>query len=71
MLHLAGGIQGVVRRREGSHYFIADRFDDGALMRFCCRAHDVHAGENHVASAKVAHHLIDVRTANDVGKQNG
>jgi hypothetical protein len=71
VLHAAGGIQRIVCRREGRHDFIADGLDHGAVILLCCRAHDLNAGEHHVASTQIPHDLVDPGAADHVGKQNG
>ena len=71
VLHAAGGIQRVVRRRERRHDLIADRLDDGAVILLGRRAHDLDAGQHHVAGAQIAHDFVDPRAADDIGKQNG
>ena len=71
LLHLRGGIQGVVRGGEGRHDLIAHGLDDGAVIFFGGAAHDFDADGDHVARAQVAHQLVQTGRADDVGEQYG
>ena len=71
VLHAAGGVQRVVRRRERRHDLIADRLDDRAVILLGGGTHDLDAGQHHVAGAQIAHDFVDPRAADDIGEQDG
>ncbi len=71
LLHLRGGIQGVVGSGEGRHDLIAHGLDDRAVILFGGAAHHVDADRDHIARAQVAHELIKTGRADHVGEQYG
>jgi hypothetical protein len=71
VLHPAGRIERVVRRRERRHDLVADRLDHRSVVLLGRRSHDLDAGQYHVAGAQVAHDLVDARAADHIGEQDG
>jgi len=71
LLHLGGGVQGIVRRGKGRHDLIAHGLDDGAAVLLGRPAHHLDADPDHVARAQVAKQLVQLGTADDVGKDDG
>jgi hypothetical protein len=71
VLHAATGVDGVVRGGERGHDLVADGLDDRAVILLGGRPHDLHAGQDHVPGAKVAHDFVDSRAADHIGKQDG
>ena len=70
MLHLAGGIQGIVGGWEGGHDLITNGLDDGTFVGLGRGAHDIDADEYHVPGAQVAHDLVYMCAADHIGKQD-
>ena len=71
LLHLRGGVQGIVRGREGRHDLIAHGLDDRAVFWSVAAAHHLDADSHHVARAQVAKQFIQLGAADDVGKYDG
>ena len=71
VLHAAAGVERIVRGRERRHDLVADRLDHRAVVLLGGGAHDLHAGQHHVAGAQVAHDFVDARAADHIGEQDG
>ena len=70
LLHLRGGVQRIVGRREGRHDLIAHGLDDGAAVLLGGRAHHLDADADHVAGAQIAQQFIQLGAADHVGKHD-
>jgi hypothetical protein len=71
LLHLRGGVQGLVGRWKGRHDLVAHGLDDGAVALLSRAAHHVNTNGHHIAGAQVPHQLIEPCRPDDVGEQNG
>ncbi len=71
LLHLGGGIQGVIGRRERGHYFVAHGLDDGSVILVGRGAHHLDADADHFPGAQISKQFIELGAADDVGKNDG
>ncbi len=71
LLHLGGGIQGVVGRRKRRHHFVAHGLDDGTVILVGRGAHHVDANADHVPGAQITKQFIELGAADDVGEYDG
>ena len=71
LLHLARRIECIVDCGERGHHFVTHGLDDSAVMLLRRGAHDVDADRHHVARLLIAHLLVKLGAADDVGEQNG
>ena len=69
-LHLVGGVDRLIRGREGRHDLITHGLDDRAALLLRRRLHDLDADPDHVPRLGIAESLIQHRAADDVGKQD-
>ena len=58
LLHLGGGVQGVVGGREGRHDLIAHGLDDGAMVLVGGSPHHLDAHPHHVAGTQIAQQFV-------------
>ena len=70
-LHLTGGVERIIGRREGRHDFIADGLDHGPVVVLGRGTHHVDADRDHRARPLIAQVIEQAGRADYVGKYNG